>query len=212
MRIAVSSRATSVLSFIGVGAIALLFGGCAASPVKQVNTWAVLLPEEGGARSVLTVGEGSGAMTLDSPMSAATVDTKGNIEKIAMTSDEVSRTFAAALAAQPPKAISFLLYFDTNSTEVAPSSRPALAALFDEVAKRQAVEVQVTGHTDRVGAVAANDKLSLVRAEAVRNMLTQRGLKAGFIRAVGRGEREPLVPTPDEQPEARNRRVEVIVR
>ena len=29
-------------------------------------------------------------------------------------------------------------------------------------------------------------------------MLVERGLKSNFIRAVGRGEREPLVPTPDE--------------
>ena len=63
-----------------------------------------------------------------------------------------------------------------------------------------------------VGADTDNDRLSLERAEAVRAMLIQRGIKASFIRAVGRGEREPLVPTPDEQPEPRNRRVEVIVR
>ena len=80
------------------------------------------------------------------------------------------------------------------------------------MAKRQAVEVQVTGHTDRVGTDANNDRLSLERAEAVRDMLVQRGLKSNFIRAVGRGEREPLIPTPDDQPELRNRRVEVIVR
>jgi outer membrane protein OmpA-like peptidoglycan-associated protein len=60
--------------------------------------------------------------------------------------------------------------------------------------------------------VASNDRLALERAQAVRDMLVQRGLQASFIRAVGRGEREPLVPTPDEQAEPRNRRVEVIVR
>jgi OOP family OmpA-OmpF porin len=87
-----------------------------------------------------------------------------------------------------------------------------LEALFAEVAKRQAVEVQVTGHTDRVGSDADNDRLSLQRAEAVRTMLIQRGINSNFLRAVGRGEREPLIPTPDEQAEPRNRRVEVIVR
>ena len=70
----------------------------------------------------------------------------------------------------------------------------------------------MTGHTDRVGSVADNDRLSLQRAEAVRAMLIQRGIKASFLRAVGRGEREPLIPTADEQAEPRNRRVEVIVR
>ena len=70
----------------------------------------------------------------------------------------------------------------------------------------------MTGHTDRVGSVADNDRLSLQRAEAVRAMLIQRGINSSFLRAVGRGEREPLIPTADEQAEPRNRRVEVIVR
>jgi OOP family OmpA-OmpF porin len=74
------------------------------------------------------------------------------------------------------------------------------------------VEVQVTGHTDRVGSVADNAQLSLQRAEAVRAMLIQRGINSSFLRAVGRGEREPLIPTADQQAEPRNRRVEVIVR
>ena len=108
--------------------------------------------------------------------------------------------------------MSFTLYFLTNSTEVAANSRADLDLLLNEVAGRQAVEVQVTGHTDRVGSDEDNDRLSLQRAEAVRAMLIQRGIKATFIRAVGRGEREPLVPTEDGQEEALNRRVEVIVR
>jgi outer membrane protein OmpA-like peptidoglycan-associated protein len=108
--------------------------------------------------------------------------------------------------------MSFILYFSTGSSEVTAESRPVLEALFAEVAKRQAVEVQVTGHTDRVGAEVDNDRLSLERAQTVRDMLVQRGLKASFIRAVGRGAREPLVPTSAQQPEPKNRRVEVIVR
>jgi OOP family OmpA-OmpF porin len=194
--------------FSCIGAAAgLLFCGCA-----SVNTFVVLLPEEGGAPSAVTVGEGSGRTVLDKPYSAAVVDTRGKVETKTITAEEAKRTFAEALAAQPPQAVSFTLYFETNSTEVTPASRAALDALFAEVAKRQAVEVQVTGHTDRVGSATDNDRLSLQRAEAVRAMLVQRGIKADFIRAVGRGEREPLIPTPDEQAEPRNRRVEVTVR
>ena len=43
-------------------------------------------------------------------------------------------------------------------------------------------------------------------------MLIEQGLQAGFIRAVGRGERELLVPTAKNFSEPKNRRVEVIVR
>ena len=179
---------------------------------STAKTFVVLLPEENNAASAVTIGEGAGASVLNAPMTSATVDSTGNVNRAVVSQEEVQKTFGEALAAQPPKSMSFTLYFDTASTEVTRDSQATLAALFAEVARRQVVEVQVTGHTDRVGTDASNDRLSLERAQAVKEMLIQRGLKATFIRAVGRGEREPLVPTPDEQPEARNRRVEVIVR
>jgi len=193
-------------------ACALLASCATVKPAPKLNTYVVLLPEEGGTPTAVIVGEGNNALTLDQPYSAATVNTDGKIERKAPSSAEADQTFAAALGAQPPKPISFTLYFDTNSTQVTAASKPQLDALMAEAARRQAVEVQVTGHTDRVGSDADNDRLSLQRAEAVRTMLVQIGIKATFIRAVGRGEREPLVPTPDEQAEARNRRVEVILR
>ena len=201
------SRPISPFRNGGAALLALLVASC-----SSVKTFVVLLPEESGASSAVTVGEGSRATVLDTPMTAATVDDGGNIGKRAITPEEVKQTFGAALAAQPPKPISFTLYFPTGSTEVTAESQPVLEALLAEVAKREAVEVQVTGHTDRVGTDADNDRLSLERAQAVLAMLIQRGLKTTFIRAVGRGERELLVPTPDEQPEPKNRRVEVIVR
>ena len=187
--------------------ITLLLAAC-----STTKTLVALLPEESDTSGAVNLGEGARAVVLDAPLTIATVDTRGNIDKKAVTQEEIQRTFGEALAAQPPKPLSFTLYFSIASTEVTPESQPILEALLAEVAKRQAVEVQVTGHTDRVGTDANNDRLSLERAEAVRDMLVQRGLKSNFIRAVGRGEREPLIPTPDDQPELRNRRVEVIVR
>jgi outer membrane protein OmpA-like peptidoglycan-associated protein len=187
--------------------LALALGACSTS-----RTFVVLLPEERNVASAVTIGEGGGGVVLDAPMTAATIDKSGKVNQTVVSQEEVQKTFGEALAAQPPQSMSFTLYFSTGSTDVTLDSQSTLAALFAEVAQRQAVEVQVTGHTDRVGTDARNDRLSLERAQAVREMLLQRGLKASFIRAVGRGEREPLVPTPDEQPEPRNRRVEVIVR
>ena len=190
----------------------ILAAGHFLSGCATVDTFVVLLPEEGGAVSAVTVGAGSRSTVLDKPYSAAAVDTRGNIETKTVTAEEAHHRFGEALAAQPPKPVSFTLYFETNSVDVMPSSRPTLDELFAEVAKRPAVEVQVTGHTDRVGSDADNDRLSLQRAEAVRAMLIQRGIQASFLRTVGRGEREPLIPTPDDQAEPRNRRVEVTVR
>jgi outer membrane protein OmpA-like peptidoglycan-associated protein len=172
----------------------------------------VLLPEEDGTLGSVAIGEGDRSVIIDTPLAAANIDTRGRVKQQTITDAEVNRIFEAALAAQPPKPISFLLYFEEGQTQVTSESQAMLDALFAEVARRHAVEVQITGHTDRVGSIADNDRLSLARSQAVRDMLVQLGLRADFIRAVGRGEREPLVSTPDELPEARNRRVEVIVR
>jgi OOP family OmpA-OmpF porin len=172
----------------------------------------VLLPEEDGTLGSVAIGEGDRSIIINVPLAAAKIDARGRVKQEAISQAEVNRLFAPALAAQPPKPISFILYFEEGKTQVMSESQATLEALFAEVARRQAVEVQITGHTDRVGSVADNDRLSLARAQAVLDMLNQLGLRSDFIRAVGRGEREALVPTPDEQPEPRNRRVEVIVR
>jgi len=194
-----------VLAYIALAGAVLL---SACSTTKEL---VVLLPGEDGQIGAVAIAEPQRTTVLDTPLGAAKIDTKGRVTKDTLSEADVKRTFAEALAAQPPKALSFTLYFEKN-TEIMPDSRATLDALLAEVAKRQAVEVQITGHTDRVGKVEDNDRLSMERAETIRDVLIKNGLHANFIRVVGRGEREPLIPTPDEQVEPRNRRVEVIVR
>lgn len=176
------------------------------------KTLVVLLPENGNPTSAVAIGEGDRQTVIDQPLTSASVGSGGRVSQKIITSADVEATFSAALAAQPPTPISFTLYFEEGSTVVLPESQRILAELFAEVARRQAVEVQVTGHTDTVGREQDNDRLSTQRAQRIKNMLIGQGLQADFIRAVGRGERELLVPTPNNFSEPKNRRVEVIVR
>ena len=70
---------------------------------------------------------------------------------------------------------------------------------------------RIEGHTDTVGAPAMNQSLSERRAATVRDMLVTRyGLAPARLEAVGLGETQLLVATPDGRAEARNRRVQVI--
>ena len=73
-------------------------------------------------------------------------------------------------------------------------------------------DIVIVGHTDRVGTDEYNDALALRRAETVRAVLIRRGLVAENITTSGRGKRELLVPTAEGVAEAKNRRVEIIVR
>jgi OmpA-OmpF porin, OOP family len=84
--------------------------------------------------------------------------------------------------------------------------------VLEELRARPVTDMVLIGHTDRAGPIEGNDSLSLQRAERMRNDLVQQGFPAERIRAAGRGEREPLVPTADGIEEPRNRRVEIDVR
>jgi OmpA-OmpF porin, OOP family len=70
---------------------------------------------------------------------------------------------------------------------------------------------RIEGHTDNVGSQEANLVLSQQRAEAVVSYLTsQYNVAPSRLEAVGKGQDDPLVETPPQTPEARNRRVQVI--
>jgi outer membrane protein OmpA-like peptidoglycan-associated protein len=63
-----------------------------------------------------------------------------------------------------------------------------------------------------VGKEEYNIGLSSRRANYVRDMLLSNGIKPNSFFVTFYGKSRPLVPTKDEVPEPRNRRVEVIVR
>lgn len=72
--------------------------------------------------------------------------------------------------------------------------------------------VEIVGHTDKQGDDAANDRLSLRRAESVRALLIREfGMSPSSLLATGRGKRDLLYPGDTENDHALNRRVEVKV-
>jgi outer membrane protein OmpA-like peptidoglycan-associated protein len=68
----------------------------------------------------------------------------------------------------------------------------------------------IEGHTDGVGTDGYNQLLSERRAEAVRSFLRARGVSAGRLNAIGKGERNPVDSNESTEGRRRNRRVEVI--
>lgn len=171
----------------------------------------VLLPSADGARSAVVVRDKQGEVLLDQPYAAVKRQAGANAG-YQSSPEEVQARFAGALAAQPARPASYVLYFEAGGNVLTAESQAALATIRKEIAERAASEVMVIGHTDRVGSVEGNDKLSLKRAEGLRDLLIEAGVPADKLEAVGRGERDPLVPTADEVDEPKNRRVEINVR
>ena len=69
----------------------------------------------------------------------------------------------------------------------------------------------VVGHTDSIGTDEYNRKLSLRRADSVKNYLVSQGVPQIKIRAEGRGESEPVASNKTAGGRSQNRRVEVTV-
>ncbi len=188
---------------------ALMFlSGCA-----QLTDRVILLPGPNGeAGAVQIQSSTSGAMVrLEQPYAQADIR-GGRIDTRVTSPQAVDEAYGELSRAQPARPRSFVVRFQANSDQLTADSLPILAEALALLPRLPAVELIVTGHTDRVGTLEANDKLSVVRAQAVSELLVRAGVARELISVVGRGEREPLVPTADEVAEPGNRRVDIKLR
>ncbi len=178
----------------------------------QPKTLVVLVPGADGKVGAVSVKSAQGEVVIDRAYASAT--SGGGAAPVVGSSSaaQVQQTFGDTVKARPQPPVSYTLYFLEGSDEYTPESRQTIETVLGELAKRPAAEIAVIGHTDRVGAVDYNDRLSLQRAERVRADFLKRGVPERSVSVAGRGEREPLVATADEVPEARNRRVEINIR
>ncbi len=71
------------------------------------------------------------------------------------------------------------------------------------------MRVEIQGHTDSKGDDAYNQKLSMKRANVVRDAMVQRGVQANLLSVNHRGEDALLVETADGVREPANRRTEI---
>jgi outer membrane protein OmpA-like peptidoglycan-associated protein len=137
---------------------------------------------------------------------------KGHKEVERLSEAEVKQSFGSTLQSLPHRPTAFMLYFVTGTDELTPESKDELQRILAALRERPLPDVLVIGHTDTVGELENNDRLSAQRAETVKGFLVEIGIDATRIRTSGRGEREPLIRTGDEVDEPRNRRVEINVR
>ncbi|HFD15408.1 MAG TPA: OmpA family protein [Rhodospirillales bacterium] len=120
---------------------------------------------------------------------------------------------AAEAALKPPVpptiTLSADVLFDFDKAVIKDSFKPELDRIAELLKQNPDVRVFVDGHTDTMGPAAYNMELSKRRAQAVADYLVGRGIDRNRITVRAFGETELAVPTPDETPEPRNRRVEI---
>jgi OmpA-OmpF porin, OOP family len=83
--------------------------------------------------------------------------------------------------------------FGFDRATVSPSGKRALDKFTTELNGVEYDHITIEGHTDRIGTHAYNEKLSLQRADAVKNYLVSRGaVPASKVTTVGKGSASPI--------------------
>lgn len=191
-----------------IGSISLLgFLLAACAPATTV----VLLPDDDGKLGQVTVAAGGASRTL--AQASGYVEATDKLSETQRMDDAtIQKVFGAALAAAPEKPLSYLLYFGKDSADPQPDSKTQIPEIVKAIKSRPLPEVTVIGHSDQVGNVDHNERLSTARAEAVRALLTKENVDPQIMKLESYGFRAPLVPAAEGVEEPRNRRVEVFLR
>jgi len=103
------------------------------------------------------------------------------------------------------------ILFDTGKSTIKPESAQAIGEVAKMLTADAALKIHVVGHTDNVGDVNANIKLSQERGEAVLQALVRdHGIAAVRLRSYGCGQFAPVASNDSEEGRAKNRRVELV--
>jgi outer membrane protein OmpA-like peptidoglycan-associated protein len=101
--------------------------------------------------------------------------------------------------------------FDSGSATLRPEAREKLARFAGIVLAYPDLRLEAEGHTDNVGSVELNQRLSENRAEGVREYLISQGVPAESIASRGMNFSAPVADNATSDGRRKNRRVEIIV-
>lgn len=186
-------------------AVCVAVSGCAS------KSYVVLVESPDGSTGAIIVDSGRGGQLVKRKNQGVAI---GGWDTTPFDADgaRLQADFAAAREAQPALPARYQFYFNLGETSLTAESAGFIPVVLDDVRRRGAAAVSITGHTDTVGDEAFNGKLGLMRAQSIATLLQQTGLQTLELSVESHGKRNLLVPTADNVPEPRNRRVEVNIR
>jgi len=100
------------------------------------------------------------------------------------------------------------IYFETGKAILAAASYPTLNQVIDFMKSNESLKMEISGHTDNVGSLQLNTKLSENRARAVVDYLVANGIDKTRLEARGYGFSQPIAPNTTRAGREKNRRVE----
>jgi len=149
------------------------------------------------------------------PMQETVVDTLDKIKAETVIPPRARAAAPAAPAAPKPAPVKVSLsadtLFDFDKSDLKAAGLASLDSLVERIKGVQLDVVIAVGHTDSVGSEAYNNRLGLARADSVKAYLVAKGVDVKRVRAVSKGESQPIADNATEEGRAKNRRVEIEV-
>lgn len=131
---------------------------------------------------------------------------------VTLSESEIKDSFSTVFEAQPALPVYFIFYFFQDSNELTDDSKALIPGIVKAVQKRKDPDIVITGHTDTAGTKEYNYRLGLERARLLESILLQSVSDLKNITVTSHGEGSLLIKTADDVSEAKNRRVEVVVK
>src|SRR6185503_18270341 len=200
-----------------VGAVAAMLAlaslnGCA----MNAKTKGALIGAGAGAAVGGVVGNQTGSTTRGAIIGAVVGGAAGAIigHQMDQQAKELEQNIPGARVQRMGEGIAVMfdsgLLFDVDSDVIKGDARANLDALAASLAKYPKSDLMIVGHTDASGTDSYNMGLSKRRAASASNYLRSHGVARG-IRALGRGETEPIASNDTDDGRQQNRRVEIAI-
>lgn len=193
-------RPSNAMIFQNYAQAALAKGG---TLVSQSNSMLILQLKQGtDSWWVKVESDQSGSYTLNC------LKEQAMNQYIVLSAEDISRQIASE-----GKAAFYGIYFDTDKADIKPESTETLDQMAKYLSANPKVEVYIVGHTDNTGAFDHNQRLSLIRAEAVLSELVKKyQIPASRLKAFGVGSLSPVANNATEEGKSKNRRVEMVLK
>jgi len=212
----VTNRSTAFRFGRAVSALVLGVWVAACASLSREEKGAAIGAAVGGATGAV-IGNQTGSTTRGAIIGAAVGGAAGAIigHQMDQQAKELQQNIPGATVARIGEGIAVTfasgLLYDFDSDVVRAEAAQNLRNLSASLVKYPNTDLLIVGHTDAVGTSEYNQALSQRRATAAANYLASQGVNAARLRAVGRGETEPIATNDTEAGRQANRRVEIAI-
>jgi outer membrane protein OmpA-like peptidoglycan-associated protein len=98
--------------------------------------------------------------------------------------------------------------FQSGLENISPENAETLNIIINKLKENPEMQIEISGHTDKIGNEASNTRLSIKRAQAIADYLVSKGVDSKQLKPIGYGSTKPIADNTTEEGRSKNRRVE----